>query len=201
MDETELRCIHPCCSVTKSCPILCDPMGCSMPDFPVFYYVSEFAQTHAHWVGVPSSHLILCHPLLLLLSIFSSIINWSEVAQSCPTLCNPTDCSLPGSSVRGIFRARTLEWVAISFSTLWISCLSCMVARWCQSWVGCAFKAGRRRESSTVHVCSFAVMAEALLEDITSWVSLRSLGQKGSHGHAAWGKTGKIRNWIVAAIG
>ena len=41
---------------------------------------------------------------------------WSEVAQSCPTLCKPMNCSLPGSSVRGIFQARILEWVAISFS-------------------------------------------------------------------------------------
>ena len=40
----------------------------------------------------------------------------SEVAQSCPTLCNPMDCSLPGSSVHGIFQARILEWVAISLS-------------------------------------------------------------------------------------
>ena len=40
----------------------------------------------------------------------------SEVAQSCPTLCDPVDCSLPGSSVHGIFQARILEWVAISFS-------------------------------------------------------------------------------------
>ena len=36
-------------------------------------------------------------------------------AQSCPTLCDPLDCSLPGSSVHGIFQARILEWVAISF--------------------------------------------------------------------------------------
>ena len=40
----------------------------------------------------------------------------SKVAQSCPTLCSPMDCSLPGSSVHGIFQARVLEWVAISFS-------------------------------------------------------------------------------------
>ena len=36
--------------------------------------------------------------------------------QSCPTLCDPGDCSLPGSSVHGIFQARVLEWVAIAFS-------------------------------------------------------------------------------------
>ena len=39
-----------------------------------------------------------------------------EVTQSCPTPCHPMDCSLPGSSVHGILQARTLEWVAISFS-------------------------------------------------------------------------------------
>ena len=40
----------------------------------------------------------------------------SEVTQSCLTLCDPMDCSLPGSSVRGIFQAIVLEWIAISFS-------------------------------------------------------------------------------------
>ena len=40
----------------------------------------------------------------------------SESAQSCPTLCDPMDCSLPGSSLHGILQARVLEWVAISFS-------------------------------------------------------------------------------------
>ena len=39
-----------------------------------------------------------------------------EVAQSCPTLCDPVGCSLPGSSICGILQARTVEWVAISFS-------------------------------------------------------------------------------------
>ena len=39
------------------------------------------------------------------------------VTQSCPTLCNPLDCSPPGSSVNGILQARILQWVAISFST------------------------------------------------------------------------------------
>jgi len=39
-----------------------------------------------------------------------------EVAQSCPTLCNPMDYSPPGSLVHGILQARVLEWVAISFS-------------------------------------------------------------------------------------
>ena len=45
----------------------------------------------------------------------------SEVAQSCPTLSDPMDCSLPGSSIHGIFQARVLEWVAIAFSWVVLS--------------------------------------------------------------------------------
>ena len=40
----------------------------------------------------------------------------SEIAQSCPTLCDPMDCSLPGFSIHGIFQARVPEWVTVSFS-------------------------------------------------------------------------------------
>ena len=54
-------------------------------------------------------------------NLFPTLTYWaisllSEVARSCPTLCNPMDCSLPGSSLHGILQARGLEWVAISFS-------------------------------------------------------------------------------------
>ena len=42
----------------------------------------------------------------------------SDVAQSCPTVSDPMDCSLPGSSVHGIFQARVLEWGAIAFKLL-----------------------------------------------------------------------------------
>ena len=44
----------------------------------------------------------------------------SEVTPMCPTLCDPMDCSLRGSSIHGIFQARVLEWVAVSFSILYI---------------------------------------------------------------------------------
>ena len=53
-----------------------------------------------------------CHFLLPCMKVKSE----SEVAQSCPTLSDPMDCSLPGSSAHGISQARTLEWGAISFS-------------------------------------------------------------------------------------
>ena len=77
-----------------------------------------------------SNHLVLCHPLLFLLSVFPTIrvfssgqsigsvigLKQSEVAQSCPTLCNPMESSLSVSCIHRIFQARMLEWVAISFS-------------------------------------------------------------------------------------
>ena len=53
-----------------------------------------------------------CHFLLQCMKVKSE----SEVAQSCPTLQDPMDCSLTGSSVHGIFQARVLEWGAIAFS-------------------------------------------------------------------------------------
>ena len=60
-------------SSVQSCLTLCDPMGCSMPGFPVHHQLPQLAQTHVHWVGEAIQHLILCCPLLLLPSIFPSI--------------------------------------------------------------------------------------------------------------------------------
>ena len=48
----------------------------------------------------------------------------SEIAQLCPTLSNPMDCSLPGSSVRGIFQAKVLEWGASAFSNDYVEFLT-----------------------------------------------------------------------------
>ena len=60
-------------SVAQSCPILCDPMNCSTPGLPVHYQLLESTQTHVHQSVMPSNHLMLCHSLLLLPSIFPSI--------------------------------------------------------------------------------------------------------------------------------
>ena len=59
-----------------------------------------------------------CHVLLQCMKVKSE----SEVAQSCPTLSDPMDCSPPGSSIYGIFQARVLEWGAIAFSEIDLSC-------------------------------------------------------------------------------
>ena len=53
-----------------------------------------------------------CHFLLQCMKVKSE----SKVTQSCPTLSDPMDCSLPGSSIHGIFQAKVLEWGAIAFS-------------------------------------------------------------------------------------
>ena len=58
-------------SVAQSCPTLCDPMDCSTPGLPVHHQLPEFTQSIES--VMPSNHLILCHPLLLLPSVFPSI--------------------------------------------------------------------------------------------------------------------------------
>ena len=60
-----------CCSVIKSCPTLCDPMNCSMPGFPVLHYLTEYAQTHVHWISD---------------AISSSVTSFSSWPQSFPVL-------------------------------------------------------------------------------------------------------------------
>ena len=60
-------------SVAQSCPTLCDPMNCSMPGFPVHHQLLEPTQPMSIESVMPSTHLILCCPLLLPPSIFPSI--------------------------------------------------------------------------------------------------------------------------------
>ena len=64
------------------------------------------------WDSPGKNTRVGCHFLLQCMEVKSE----SEVAQSCPTLSDPMDCSLSGSSVHGIFQARVLEWGAIAFS-------------------------------------------------------------------------------------
>ena len=66
------------------------------------------------WDSPSNNTGVGCHFLLQCMKMKSE----SEVAQSCPTLSDPMDCSPPGSSVHGIFQARALEWVAIAFSNI-----------------------------------------------------------------------------------
>ena len=128
----------------QSCPTLCDPMDCSPP------------MLFCPWDSPGKNIGVGCHVLLqgifltqgsnphlmspaLAGGFFTCSSTWEAqergnvlVAQSCPTLCNPMDCSLPVSSAHGISLARVLEWVAISFSRgssrprdrTWVSCIA-----------------------------------------------------------------------------
>ena len=81
----------------QSCPTLCDPIdGSHQAPLSLGFSRQE------HWSGLP----------------FPPPVgeSESEVTQSCPTLSDPMDCSLPGSSIHGIFQARVLEWGATAFS-------------------------------------------------------------------------------------
>ena len=64
-------------------PTLCNPMDSNTPDFPVCHYLLEFAQTHAIESVMPSNHLMLCHPLFLLSSVFPSIRVFASESALC----------------------------------------------------------------------------------------------------------------------
>ena len=82
----------------QSCRTLCNPIDSRLPH---------------PWDSPGKKTGVGCHFLLQCRKVKSE----SEVAHSCPTLSDPMDCSLPGSSIHGIFQARVLEWGAIAFST------------------------------------------------------------------------------------
>ena len=84
----------------QSCPILCDP------------HRQQPTRLPRPWDSPGKNTGVGCHFLLQCMKVKSG----SEVAQSCPTFSDPMDCSPPGSSFRGIFQARVLEWGAIAFS-------------------------------------------------------------------------------------
>ena len=95
-----------CCPAAKSlpsCPTLCDPIDAAHQASP-----SLGSSRQEHWSGLP----------------FSPPMRESEVTQSCLTLCNPMDCSLPSSSIHGIFQARVLERGATAFRLpqRWLIC-------------------------------------------------------------------------------
>ena len=99
-----------CCSVTKLCLTLCDPMNCSTPGFPV-HHLPELAQAHVHWVG-DSVHLILYCPPLFLPSIFPSIRVFSNESVLCirwPKYWSFSFSISPSSEYSGLISFR-IDW-------------------------------------------------------------------------------------------
>ena len=72
-----------CCSVAKLCPSLCNPMDCSMLGFPVPHHPPDLPKFMSIESVMPSNCLILCHPLLLLPSVFPSIRVFSNESAVC----------------------------------------------------------------------------------------------------------------------
>ena len=105
--------------VAQSCPTVSNPMDCSPPGSSI--------TTKSTWIKynnictitlyVYAYVYIVCLYICINICIFT--MKWKGklwVSQSCPTPCDPMDCSPPGSSVHGILQARILKWVAIPFS-------------------------------------------------------------------------------------
>ena len=117
--------------------VISDPFGfkfTTSPNvFPIHHFLCSFL-----FLALCIEYTWCCYSFLFHLYI---VINFyksqceSEVAQSCPTLCDPVDCSLPGFSIHGILQARVLEWVAISFSR---------GSSWPRDWTRVSRIAGRR---------------------------------------------------------
>ena len=86
----------------QSCLTLCNPINGSPPGSPSLGFSRQ-----EHWSGLPFP------------SPMHESESESEITQSCPTLSDSMDCTLPGSTVHAIFQARVLEWAAIAFSNLY----------------------------------------------------------------------------------
>ena len=129
-----------------------------------------------------------------------SLESESEVAQSCPTLCDPVDCSLQGFSIHGIIQAKILEWVAISFSR---GSSRPRDQTWVSSVAGKCFNLWATREARVISwvfgigcllwpVCSLGktLLAFALLHFVlqwqSSWLFLVSLDFILSHFNLLW---------------
>jgi len=100
-------------SVTKSCPTLCDPMNCSTPGLPVHYQLPEFTQTQSIESVMPSSHLILCRPLLLLPPIPPSITvfsNESTLHMRWPKSWSFSFNIIPSKEIPGLISFR-MDWL------------------------------------------------------------------------------------------
>ena len=99
-----------CCSLSQFCPTLCDSMNGSMPGFPVLHCLPEFAQLLSFEYMMPSNHLILCSPLLLLPSIFSSIRVFSNESALCIRWSKYWSFSISSSSEYSGLVSLRIDW-------------------------------------------------------------------------------------------
>ena len=99
-----------CCLITQSRPILCDPMDCSTPGFPVLHHPLEFAQTQVIESWMPGNHLILCHPHLLSSIFPSKRVISNELALHIRWFWSFSFSISPSSEYSGLLSFR-MEWL------------------------------------------------------------------------------------------
>ena len=100
-------------SVAQSCLTLCNPMNRSTPGLSVHHQLPEFTQTHVHQSVMPSSHLILCHPLLRLPLILPSIrvfSNESTLRMRWPEYWSFSFSIIPSKEIPGLISFR-MDWL------------------------------------------------------------------------------------------
>ena len=106
-----------CCSLTKACSTLCNPMNCSMPGFSVLHYFQEFAQTHVHWAGdavQPSHPLLSPSPPACHLSQHQGLSSESALHIRCPNYWTFGFSISPSNEYSGL----------VSFRIDWFDCLA-----------------------------------------------------------------------------
>ena len=102
-----------CCSVAQSCLTLCDPMDCSMSGFPVHHQLWSLLKLMSIGLMMPTKHLILCRPLLLLSSVFPSIrvfSNESVIHIRWPKYLSFSSSISPSNEYSGLNSFRT-DWI------------------------------------------------------------------------------------------
>ena len=104
-----------------------------------------------------------CHFLLQCMKVQSE----SEVTQSCPTLSDPMDCSLPGSSVHGIFQARVLEWGAIAFSMSPFG--NCVIFEFFKTAKDILYCWLSTRETKGLYTGDYTLLMKRMKEDTDKW--------------------------------
>ena len=112
--ETLLNGLFCTCLVTKSCLILCNPMDCSIPGFPVLHYLLDFAQAHVHWVsdGIQSSHpLSPASPPAFNLSQHQGLFQWHGSSHQ-------VDKVLRFSAPASVLPMNIQDWFSLGFTGL-----------------------------------------------------------------------------------
>ena len=155
-----------CCLVAKLCPTFCDPMDYSSPSLSLHgifqtRILEWFAASFSRGSSWPRdrTHVSCIASFTTETPGKPTTTAAAKLLQSCPTLCDPIDGSPPGSPVPGILQARTLEWVAISFSYTYSKNQLQLL---------------KREGHLTAHytLCSCHLPVSSFIQDFNTWITI-----------------------------